>query len=126
MAELLRPDALRIPDLEGESLVVVGEDDPLCAVGKTGGRCGVIRADRQFRRAVDIAAFDHDRIVGTRLDQETGFTFGQWRPQPRGARYPLAGFHHMVPPDERDGSALSADEFRSLLNMLAMLRARIG
>src|SRR5688500_7787674 len=126
MTELLRPGALRIPDLEGESLVVVGEDDTLGAIGKTGDRCGVIRADRQFRGALDSVAVDHDPITGTRLHQETGLPRGEWRPQPRRAGHTLAGFHHVVPPDERDGSALSPDVFRSLLNMLAVRRARIN
>src|SRR5688572_2238505 len=125
MTELFRPSAFRIPDLEGESLVVVGEDDALGAIGKIGDRCGVIRAHRQFRSAVDRAVVDHDPITGTRLHQETGFPLGEWGPQPGGARHTLAGFHHMVPPDERDGPALSPDEFRSFLNMLAVRRARI-
>src|SRR5687767_13485252 len=111
MAELLRPGALWIPDLESESLVVVGEDDALGAIGKIGDRCGVIRADRQCRGAVDSSAVDHDPVTGTRLRQETGVPRGEWRPQPGGARHTLARFHHMVSPDKRDGSALPPDEF---------------
>src|SRR5687768_1455109 len=125
MTELLRPGAFRIPDLEGEPLVVVGEDDPLGAIGKMSDRCRVIRSDRQLRGAVDGAAVDHDSITGTRFHQETGFALGEWRPQPRGARHTLAGMHYVVPPHVRDRSALSPDGFRSILNVLAVLRARI-
>ncbi|HEX2828066.1 MAG TPA: hypothetical protein VHP37_17060 [Burkholderiales bacterium] len=77
MTELLRPGAPGIPDLERESLVVVGEDDPLGAVGKTGDRCRAIRTDLELRGAVDRAAVDHDPVGRGRFDEETGFTLGQ-------------------------------------------------
>src|SRR5436853_5554754 len=77
MTELSRPDALRIPDLEGESLVVVGEDDPFGPIGKKGDRCGIIRTDLEFRGAVDRAAIDYDAVGCTRFDEETGLALGQ-------------------------------------------------
>src|SRR5688500_3441166 len=123
MAELLRPDALRIPDLQRESLVVVREDDALGAIGATGDRPRLILAGRQFRGALYGAALDHDSIVGTRLDFETGVALRKWRPEPRRAGHTLPGFHDMISPDERDRPTLSPDLFRSFLNVLAVLRA---
>src|SRR5690606_4197376 len=125
VAELLRPDALGVPHLEGEALVVVAEYHALGAIGEAGGRGRMIGICHQLRAAVDGAPVDHDSVAGARFDQQAGFACGQWRPEPRGARNALTRFHHVVPPDERDRPALSSYEFRSLPNVLAMLRVRI-
>ena len=86
----------------------------------------MIRADHQFRGAVDRAAVDHDPIAGARRDQETCLLLGKRRPKPWGAPHTLARLDHMIPPDVGDGSALSPDVLRSLPDMLAVLRARIN
>src|SRR5687767_1372623 len=103
MTELLRPGALRIPDLEGESLVVVGEDDALGAIGKIGDRCGVIRADRQFRGAVDSSAVDHDPVTGTRLRQETGVPRGSGDHSPAAPGTRWRGFTTWFPQTNETG-----------------------
>src|SRR5262249_52350722 len=55
----------------------------------------------------------------------TGFAIRERGPQSRGARHALAGFDHVVSPDERDRSALRSDGFRSFFDVLAVLRCRL-
>ena len=126
MTELLRPGALRIPDLEGKSLVVVGEDDSLGAIGEIGdrrrgdpGRPPVSRRRRQCGRRSRSHRW-HSPRPGDRLPPRGVATRAPGRPAHAGGVSP-----HGSPRRTRRVRAFP-DVFRSLLNMLAVLRARIN